>query len=267
MKKIIKSIIGLFVVLASLYLFLYLKYKDTTFVLVYHRIDNYKGGLKSLYVKPSTFEKQMNYLFRRGYRTISLTELKAAVQKNDKKFLRKKFCITFDDGYEDLLNAYPVLKKYGFVATVFIHTQAVKDGYYTYPSMTEAKMISFDRLKKILDVFEIGSHTVSHPDLSKVSEEKIVYELKESKKIIEDTLGVKIYHFCYPFGKIFENYKKILQQEGYETAVTLKNGLIELDKEIDFYCLPRVEWKEVSSMSVKDFLKNIDFYLKTLFAL
>ncbi len=267
MKKFIKSVIGFFVVLTSLYLFLYFRYKDTVFILVYHRIDEYKGGLKSLYVKPKTFEKQMNYLFKRGYKTISLTDLKTAIEKKDKMFLRKKFCITFDDGYEDLLNAYSVLKKYNFNAIVFVHTQAVKDGYYTYPSMTEAKMISFEQLKEMLDVFEIGSHTVSHYDLSKISEEKIIFELRESKKIIMNNLGVEIKHFCYPFGKLFKDYNKLLKQEGYETAVSLKNGLVEFDKKIDFYCLPRVEWKDTSAMSIKDFIKNIDFYLKTVFAI
>jgi len=267
MKKILKQLVGVLALLLSLYIFLYLKYRDTIFILVYHRIDDYRGGLKSLYVKPRTFEKQMKFLFSKGYSAISLTEFKNRVEKNDRKFLRKKFCITFDDGYEDLSNAYVVLKKYNFKATVYLHVNAVLEGYYTYPLMTQAKMISFEQVKEMLDVFEVGSHSVSHPDLSELSEQEIVYEIKESKKVIKDKLGVEVVHFCYPFGKVFKNYSKILQQEGYLTATSLKNVLVRIDKDIDFYCLPRIEWKEVSAMSLKDLVRNLDFYLKIIFGI
>lgn len=260
--KVVKIFIGIFVLCVSIYIFSYLMYKDTTFILVYHRISNYEGGRKSLYVSPKTFENQMKFLYKRGYKTISLDELKYRLKNN--LSLKKMFCITFDDGYEDLLNVYPVLKKYGFKATVYIHTNAVKDGFYSYPGMVLTKMISFQQLKKIMDVFEIGSHTVSHPDLTKLSEIDNVYEIKYSKEYIEKELNVKVKHFCYPFGKVPLKYKEILRND-YETAVTLNPGLVYSKKEVDFYLLPRVEWKEISSMSFKDFVKNLDFYIKIFF--
>jgi peptidoglycan/xylan/chitin deacetylase (PgdA/CDA1 family) len=265
--KTLKIFIGSLTFLFSIYLFFYLRYKDKIFILVYHRIDNYQGGLKSLYVKPKIFEKQMKYLFSRGYKTTTLSEFKNALQRNDKKFLKKRFCITFDDGYEDLLNAYPILKKYDYKATVYVHTKAIQDGFYTYPHMVSAKMISVEQLKSIMDVFEVGSHTASHPDLSKCSDDEIVKELKESKDFLERNLKIEVKHFCYPFGKVFSNYEEILKKEGFETAVTLNNGLLDLNKNIDFYSLSRVEWKEFSSMSFKDFLKNFEFYLKIFFGI
>lgn len=263
MNKNIKKIIGAVVLFLSFYLFVYLKYKDTTFILVYHRISDYQGGLRSLYVKPGVFEKQMKYLYSRGYCAVSIDELKERLEKN--LSIKKIFCITFDDGYEDLLNSYQILKKYNFKATVYVHTKAIQEGYYTYPGMSTAKMISVDQLKNILDIFEVGSHTVSHPDLTQVSELDFIKELKDSKKFLEESLNVRIKHFCYPFGKVPKKYKEALKSESYETATTLKNGLIYKNKEIDFYLLPRIEWKELKNMSLKDFFKNIDFYLKIFF--
>lgn len=266
MKKVIKPIIGFIFLVISFYLFVYLNYKNKIFILIYHRISDYQGGLKSLYVSPTNFEKQMKFLYSRGYRTITLSELKVALLKNNREFLKKKFCITFDDGYEDILNAYPILKKYNYTATVYVHVNAVKSGYYVYPKMVTTKMINLKQLSEILDVFEIGSHTLSHPDLSKLSEREIFKELLDSKIFLEEKLNVKIKHFCYPFGKVFDNYSVVLKNAGYETAVVLKTGLVNVEDEIDFYKLPRIEWKEVDSMSIKDFIKNLDFYLKIFFA-
>ncbi len=264
MDKIIKKVIGTIFLLLSIYIFVYLKYKDTSFILVYHRISDYQGGLKSLYVKPETFQKQMNFLYLRGYRSVSLSELKEHLEKN--LSIKKIFCITFDDGYEDLLNSYNILKKYNFKATVYVHVKAIKDGYHSYPYMSAAKMISFNQLKNILDIFEVGSHTLFHSDLSQLSQQNLSFELSESKKILEKELNTKINHFCYPFGKVPKNYKEVLVNEKYQTATTLKHGLIYRNKNLDFYLLPRIEWKEIKNMSFKDFIKNFDFYLKILFA-
>lgn len=246
-------------------MFSVLRYKNTTFILVYHRISKYESGLKSLYVSQETFEKQMKFLYTKGYKTISLDELRQRIKKGMP--LNKMFCITFDDGYEDILNAYFILKKYNFKAIVYVHVNAIKNGYYTYPYMNRpAKMLSLAQLKRIKDVVEVGSHTLSHPDLSAISSSAVVKELRESKKFLETQLNVQVKHFCYPFGKVFNNYNLLLKKEGYETATTLDNSLIFFnDKNINFYFLPRIEWKELSSMSIKDILKNLDFYLKIFF--
>ncbi|MEN3014198.1 MAG: polysaccharide deacetylase family protein [Endomicrobiia bacterium] len=260
-KDIFKKIIGFLIFLFSIYLFLYFKYSNTSFILVYHQIENYRGGLKSLYVSPLAFEKQMRYLYSRGYTTITLTELKHRLE--NKLPLKKMFCITFDDGYKNLNHAYSILKKYNFKATVYLHIDAIQTGVYSYPKMPASLMISFEEMKKMLDVFEIGNHTLTHPDLTTLSEKEIIKELRESNKVLEKFFNLKPEHFCYPFGKVFKNHKSILSKEDFLTATTLETGLIEpANKKLDLLALPRIEWKELSSMSLKDFLKNLDFYIK-----
>ncbi|MCX7940970.1 MAG: polysaccharide deacetylase family protein [Endomicrobia bacterium] len=260
--KTLKVLIGVIMFILSIYLFSYFRYKDTAFILVYHRIDKYSGGLRSLYVSPEVFEKQMKYLHFRGYKCISLDELVRRLK--DKEKINKVFCITFDDGYADIKNAYEVLKKLGFKATVYLHMEAVKIGEYAYPHMPSAKMVNIDDLKEMKDVFYVGSHSVSHPDMSVLEKNDVVYEVSVSKRELENTFHKEIKHFCYPYGKVFKDYQQILQYSGYESAVTLKSDFIKLTDEIDLYQLPRIEWKHISSMSIKDFLKNFEFYLKIL---
>lgn len=258
MLKLIKKFIGVGVLLSSVYLFLFLYLRDKVFVLVYHQIGDYKGGLKSLYVRPEVFESQMEFLFKRGYKTISLEELRKQVE--NKRIIPKNFCITFDDGYKNNFEyAYPVLKKYNFKATVFVTTDAIGRDY-SYPYMPAARHLSEEDIKKIRDIFEIGSHSVSHKNMAEVSEEEIINEIKFSKKKLESIAGDKVKHFCYPFGRNFEGYNILLSSYGYLTACSLKKGFV--DENTDIYLIPRFEWKDISAMSVKDFFKNFSFYVK-----
>lgn len=233
--------------------------KNNSFILVYHQIGEYQGGLHSLYTPRDFFDRQMGYLHRRGYSGISLGELIELIARRED--ISRKFVLTFDDGYENnFLNAYPVLKKYDFRATLFVHTGVV-GGFSSYPRMPRAKMINWKQLSQIKDVFEIGSHTVNHPDLSSISSEEIKKELLDSKKVLEENLNVKVKYFCYPFGKVFAGYSEILKESGYEAAVSLEKGLVSWDT-VDLYKLPRLEWKMLRHMSFRDFWENRYLYFK-----
>ncbi|MFQ3675633.1 MAG: polysaccharide deacetylase family protein [Endomicrobiia bacterium] len=263
MKNTIKIIIGICVVIFSLVWFIHLKYEDKSFVLIYHRIEKYQGGLKSLYVLPKNFDLQMKYLYKRGYRTVSLEEMSNQIK--NKKINSKNFCITFDDGYKNNLTyAYPILKKYSFKATVFVTVEAIGKKF-GYPYMPEAEHMSVEELKTVSDVFEIGSHSNSHRDMQKISKNDVIDEVRLSKKRLEKLLGIDIKHFCYPFGKNFEQYAEVLSSFGYFTACSTKHGFVDINS--DIFLLPRIEWKEISAMSIKDFFKNLDFYIKILFGI
>jgi peptidoglycan/xylan/chitin deacetylase (PgdA/CDA1 family) len=201
----------------------------------------------------------MKYLSDRGYESISLGELRNLIL--DKKNVAAKFAITFDDGYEDnFYHAYPVLKKYGFRATVFVHTAAVGKSF-SYPRMPAARMMDWEQLKAIGDVFEIGSHSVNHPDLSGLTPEEIKRELQDSKKFLEENLKRDVKHFCYPFGNFFPGYGEVLKKCGYETAVSLRRSLVAPDT-VDFYRLPRLEWKNPRHCSLRDYWENRRLYLR-----
>ena len=111
-------------------IFLYNQFINRPFAIVlnYHRIGSPSMRehklLPAMFVSPSTFEIHLKYLCRR-YTVVTMRQLM------QKKSLRKKECrplcvITFDDGWKDNYDiAFPLLKKYGLPATVFISTDFI----------------------------------------------------------------------------------------------------------------------------------------------
>jgi peptidoglycan/xylan/chitin deacetylase (PgdA/CDA1 family) len=97
--------------------------------------------------------------------------------------------LTFDverpDFYSDV---YPLLKKYGFKATVFVRTDYVENG-----------CPSWEQLREMRDsgLVEIGSHSVGHPVLTCLSLPEAKREILMSKAILEEKLGSRIVIFSY----------------------------------------------------------------------
>ena len=259
MKLIVRVFLIFVILFFGVYLYLYKKYSARTFILYYHKVDYYKGGFKGSSIKPETFDKQMAMFYKKGYRTISLTEL-VKIIKNKKNFPEKVFVITFDDGYENnYTNAFPVLKKYGFTATIFLNAGAIGK-FWKYPrSVQPEQHLSASQIKEMSEYLDFGSHTVNHPDLTKISENEILNELSESKKIIEKISKKTVVTFCYPFGSYNENVVMSVKKI-YEGACTTDAGLVS--NKSNPYLLPRVELKEFYAMSPGDFFKNIGFYIK-----
>lgn len=193
-------------------------------ILMYHRVidsDNYD----QLVVSPSRFEEQIDFL-NKNYRVISLQqaldELKDGIKKSG-------VVITFDDGYLDNLeNALPVLHKYNIPATIFV-TTAFCDQSYSHPRYQENNdrlHLDWDEVKAIAEQPDviIGSHTISHPYLSRINKEESEREISNSKKIIEKKLARKIKFFCYPSGDFTKNEIEYVRESGYEAAVTVSPG-------------------------------------------
>ncbi|MFH0931790.1 MAG: polysaccharide deacetylase family protein, partial [Candidatus Zixiibacteriota bacterium] len=166
-------------------------------VLAYHKVtDEFEWGITR--VKPESFEQQVEYLKEEGFSNIDLEELLLGEEKKD-----KQIALTFDDGYESVYqNAFPVLKRYGFTAIIFLIT-----GYTGKENLWEAgfgrkfKHLSWEQIQEMKESgFQFGSHTVNHPDLTRLDKKSLEYELKKSKDIIEDRLNQEIKFLSYPFG-------------------------------------------------------------------
>ena len=173
-------------------------------IFVYHRIFE---GSESI----QFFEKQMNYLFRKGFRTISLGDAVDNWRKQ-KPQPRDCFVLTFDDGYADIYKyALPVLEKLQFSATIFVIPQLVENGdlnYLTWKQMRELVQSNFN----------IGSHTLTHPHLNHLEPKIITLELVESKKIIEDRLSLPVDLLAYPFGDSDQIVENIAKESCYRAA-------------------------------------------------
>ncbi len=189
-------------------------------ILMYHHIGNPPVNEKShqLYVHPDLFRREMEYLAENKYKSTSLDELADAL-KNKKKLPKKSIVITFDDGYDDFNNnAYPILKKYNLKSTIFISTNLVNKPCYLTLSSIKSLLTS--------KIVTIGSHTITHPNLTRINSNRLFYELTGSKRWIEKKLKTKITSFAYPFGGYNKNIIQEVYNTGYRSALTTEYGYL-----------------------------------------
>lgn len=191
-------------------------------ILSYHRIvDKVPADDYSDICTPRRlFARQMHVLARAGYRTLSLEDVGALLARNEPMPARR-FVITFDDGYEDVYReAVPILRMLGFTATVFIVSGFVGQmNVWDEGKGCLAPLLNWDQIKKLLQAgFSIGSHTVSHPDLSQLSRDNVWYEVSQSRKSLEQTLGAPVQTFCYPYGKWTDTTCEVVREAGYALA-------------------------------------------------
>jgi peptidoglycan/xylan/chitin deacetylase (PgdA/CDA1 family) len=210
---------------------------------MYHNIGYEQG---SFFVSPENFAKQMEYIKKNGYEVITLDELVRSI-KDKKSLKRNKVVITFDDGYKDSFQyAYPVLKKFGFPATIFI----VAD--FVGKSFTNGKeFLSWDEIILMSkDGILFGSHTKSHFNFGhQMNEKTALSEMTDSKKIIEEKIGMPVDYLCYPSGAFSKRTKELVAQAGYKGACTTNRGFAKLNR--DVYELKRI--KVTNSDAVKPF--------------
>lgn len=188
-------------------------------ILMYHHIRNFNDPADNigtnLSVSPVDFSVQLDLIESRGYETINFIDIL------NNNIPDKPVILTFDDGYDNFfIHAYPELKKRNMKAVANIIVGSIgKSGYMTAEQIIE---ISNNDI-------EIGSHTMSHPDLSTSKETKAINEIGESKTRLEGVINKQIISFCYPAGKFNENTKLITKEAGYGFATTTKSGLSKFD--------------------------------------
>jgi peptidoglycan/xylan/chitin deacetylase (PgdA/CDA1 family) len=169
-------------------------------------------------VPPSDFAAQLAYLAEHGYRTIGLEEVAGylAGERRDPPPPRS-VVLTFDDGYRDNYEAaYPLLKKHGFRATIFMVSGFVdRPGYLTWAQLREMAASGIT----------IGGHTLSHPDLTRLKPVDVMREVAESKAILEHGIGRPVHFFAYPSGRYNQQVVEALKAAGYQGAVTVNHSL------------------------------------------
>jgi peptidoglycan/xylan/chitin deacetylase (PgdA/CDA1 family) len=189
-------------------------YRGPIPILMYHSIHT--DPKNSLMVPPSTFEAEMQHLKDAGYHSITFKDLED--WKDGRPLPNKPIVITFDDGYKDnYTEAFPVLKKLGLKATIFVVSGFVGG----------KNNLTWDEIKDMQQsgIIEIGAHTVSHLDLTKLSEKQKWEEIHGSKVAIEEQIGCPVIAFAYPAGRYDDATVKETEKAGFEFAVTTRNGL------------------------------------------
>ena len=223
-------------------------------VLMYHMVREHIDGAKfnKLRVQPIEFEKQVAWMKAEGFHFVTMQEL----QDNWGKHPEKTVAITFDDGYLDNLeNAYPILEKYQAKATIYVVVDRHDRDWSTYKK-AHHNSGELAREPKLNDeqvyflaqsgIVEIGSHTLTHANLDKLSDAECLVELRDSKAQLEQLTKKPVTSFAYPFGIYTQRDVAIAKQVGYINAVTTKEGI---DSDLpDFMQLQRIKISGKDSM-------------------
>lgn len=200
-------------------------------ILGYHRIGAFTGDHVPT-VSPEAFERQLTWLARFRYHVMSLEEALDCLARGTVG--RRSVVITFDDGYEETYSvAWPLLKRFGFSATVFIATDEVGwKGFVTWDQLTEMAG----------NGMVIGSHTKHHSYLPLTPRDRLTEELADSKQIIEARIGRPVHFLSYPVGGFTPEVQAVARAAGYRAACTTNRALSL--KGIDPFALRRIKITE-----------------------
>ncbi len=210
-KRILIAL-GLFIIFA-VGVELHTNLESRVLVYMYHSVSDqpFNPDAEEFTVAPAQFEKQLRYFSEQGFETLFATELPGIEPQAAGK---KEIVLTFDDGYEDnYTDAFPLLKKYGCKATIFMIASKIdQPGYLSSAQireMTESGVVS------------VQSHTVSHQPLAwgDKTYEDVDYEMGESKRLIEAASGAEVTAVAMPNGS-FDQTVTDIAKKYYNVAFT-----------------------------------------------
>ena len=199
---------------------------------MYHSISEHVGKEKhnKWRVKPKDFEKQMNWFYKNNWKSFTISEL----VKLD-EIPKKSFVVTFDDGFEDnFLNAFPILKKYNFKATIYLVPNQKTNHWEEKNTSVLSNLLNNEQILQMQNsgLIEFGSHTLSPVNLSTINDEQLLNELKKSKEEVEKITNQECEAFAYPYGKFDDNIVNSVKRVGYKNATVVKRGLFKKDDDV-----------------------------------
>src|SRR5262245_47622566 len=194
-------------------------------ILCYHAVSSTWSS--SLAVSARLLSEHMDSLHRSGYFGLTFGEADRLCRRE--ALPRLAVAVTFDDAFASVERAVPILDEVGFPATVFAVTDFCDGGLLAWPELErhvpahpeELRALSWERLQKLQEQgWEIGSHTRTHPWLTRLDDARLAAELAPPRAGIVDGLGV-CETLAYPFGAANERVAAAARQAGYLAACTL----------------------------------------------
>lgn len=212
-------------------------------VLMYHRVNDFRND--ELSVRTGEFRRQVRWLHDMGFRNMRIGDLESLVERNEPLPENRTVIFSFDDGYEDnFTTAFPILKEFGYTGMFYLTSDFIGTERMFELDIEESGRVEHNRIMNweqasqlVHDGMEIGSHTMNHVILTKTPGDKARSEIEESKKVLENKLGIEITSFCYPGGFFDNSHENMLHKAGYRSACTADMGIFRGG---DMLRIPRV---------------------------
>lgn len=217
---------------------------------MYHHINPNSGDMVT--VTPEVFDSQMRFLRDSGYRTLTLDEVMRVA--SGEEFDGRSVVVTFDDGYLDnYVYAFPVLKKYGIKAAVFLVGSWVEGASasgadkkelvrefteraplheatkeYAGQRRFERFSVDWDMVREMKEsgLVEFHSHTMTHRRCDRLAPVELAEELRASKETIEAALKTRCDYLCWPMGKYDSSSVEAARAAGYRGVFTTEPGVV-----------------------------------------
>jgi len=198
-------------------------------VLVYHEILTDGAEPSETRVSLERFQEQMAYLADNHWTPLSVGELVGFMRGEKPLPSERSVVLTFDDGWRSVQQAIPILERYGFKASFWIISH---------------RGIGWDNLEwedvERIDahpLFEVGSHTASHPwdpsdnlvtwvdgAVPGKGPADVRHELEGSRQLLEKHLGHPVRALAWPRGWYNERLVELARDSGYEAILTTDDG-------------------------------------------
>lgn len=180
---------------------------------------------------PPDLAAQLQYLVDHGYTTLSMDQVYAGL--NGGPLPAKPVAITFDDGYENQMQAFQLLEQYHMKATFYIINGGAASLWcigasrryhdpVQPPNGCGDAYLTWDQVRQLdrSGLITIGGHTIDHENLASLSPSVQQFEIDTSKTGIEQEIGHSIDNFAYPYGAYNATTIQLVEADGYHTAVT-----------------------------------------------
>jgi peptidoglycan/xylan/chitin deacetylase (PgdA/CDA1 family) len=207
-------------------------------VLCYHAVSSEWPA--DLSITLERFEAQLDFLVRRGY--VGATFERAITNPPGPRTV----AITFDDAYCSVLEqALPIMRRLGLPASVYVPTDwPARGGPMSWPGIDhwlggpherELCCLTWDELGELAqEGWEVGSHTCSHPHLTRMADEQLAAELERSRAACEDGLGRPCDSIAYPYGDVDARVVAAAAAAGYRYGATLPETRFKHPEPLDW---------------------------------
>lgn len=209
-------------------------------VLVYHGVET---GPPPLFLEPALFRRHVECLVAAGATALTVDEL-VRLLEDRQPLPERTVAITFDDAFASVVeHAVPVLAEHGLPATVFAVAGSLggTNDWPSQPSGVPRRPLAgaADLADLARAGFEIGSHGTAHVPLTSADAAVARRELVDSRRFLEDAVGVPVTSFAYPYGAAPSGAALAIARSAYRCAGSVAFERVGHDD--DLFALPRVD--------------------------